>query len=100
MSNAMARKDIVLEDFQKMYVPLLQFLESITLIDSWDVNRVVQMLTLLKSITNSTFITAFPTIKNFFDFAQRLSLTLQGSDCDILSFLSYQLCSKASSTKC
>ena len=47
MSNAMARKDIVLEDFQKMYVPLLQFLESITLIDSWDVNRIVQMLTLL-----------------------------------------------------
>ena len=96
----MAGKNIVLEDFQKIYVTLLQCLESITSTDGWDRNGIVQVSRLLKSITNSTFITAFQTIKYFFGFTHRLSLTLQGSECDILSLSSYRVCSKTSSTIC
>ena len=46
--------------------------------DDWDGNSVVQPPTLLKSITNSTFIAAFHTIKYFFGFTHKLSLALQG----------------------
>ena len=59
-------KNIVLEDFQKMYEPLLQCLEGITPTDGWDGNSVIQVSGLL------------------FGFTHRVSLTLQGSECDIL----------------
>ena len=80
----MGGKNIVLEDFQKIYEPVLQCLESITSTGGWDGNSGIQASGLLKSIANSTFIAAFHTIKCFFGFTHRLSLTLQGSDCDIL----------------
>ena len=56
-------KNIVLEDFQKMYEPLLQCLESITSTGGSDGNSVIQASGLLRSITNSTFCAAFHTIK-------------------------------------
>ena len=77
-------KNNVTEDFQKIYEPLLQCLEIITSTDGWDGNNVIQASELLKSITNSTFIAAFHTIKYFFGFIHRLSLTLQGFECNIL----------------
>ena len=77
-------KSLVLEDFQKMHEPLLQCFESITLTGGWDGNSVIQASGLLKSIRNSTFIASFHTIKYFSGFIHRLSLTLQGSECDIL----------------
>ena len=40
-------KNIVLEDFQNMYEPLVQCLESITSTDSWDSNIVIQASGLL-----------------------------------------------------
>ena len=80
----MGGKSIALEDFQKMYGPLLLCLESITSTSGLDANSVIQALGLLKSITNTYSIVAFHTIKYFFSFTHRLSLTLQGSECDIL----------------
>ena len=77
-------KSNVTENFQKIYEPLAQCLESITSTDGWDDNSVIQASRLLKSITNSTFIAAFHTVKYFFDFIHRLSLTLQGFECNIL----------------
>ena len=77
-------KNMVHEDFQKTSEQLLQYLEIITSTDGLDGNSVIQASGLLKSITNSTFIAAFHTIKYFFGFTYRLSLTLQGFECDIL----------------
>ena len=57
------KKNILLEDFQKMYEPILQNLESITSTDDRDGNSVIQALIILKSIANSTFIAVFNTIK-------------------------------------
>ena len=82
----MCGEKLVLEAFQKMYQPLLQCLESITSTDGWDGKGVIQASGLLKLLTNSTFLAAFHTIKNLFGFTNRLSLTLEGSDCDILKF--------------
>ena len=77
-------KNNVPEDFQKIYEPLLQCLQSITLTNGWDSNSVIQASGLLKSITNSTFIAAFHKIKYFFGLVHRLGLTLQGFECNIL----------------
>ena len=57
------KKNILLENFQKMYEPILQSLESITSTDDWDGNSVIQALIILKSIANSTFIAVFNTTK-------------------------------------
>ena len=52
-------------------------------------HSVIQVSGLLKSIANYTLIAAFHTIKYFFDFTHRLSLTLLGSECDI--FKAFQI---------
>lgn len=50
----MCRSNIALEDFQMIYEPLVQYLESITPTDGWDENSVIQALWLLKLLINST----------------------------------------------
>ena len=52
-----------MEDFQKMYEPLLQCLGSITSTVGWDGNSVIQASGFLKSTANPTFIDNFHTIK-------------------------------------
>ena len=93
---AMSGKIIVLEDFQKMYEPLLQYLESITSADGWGGNSVIRALGHSKSIANSTFIAAFHTIKYLFGW---FSIKLHGSECDILKTLQIIDTVKAGSTK-
>ena len=73
-----------MEDFQMIYESLIQFLKSITSTDGWDGKCVIHASGLWQSITNSTFIAAFHTIRYFFGFTLKLSLTLQGSECDVL----------------
>ena len=77
-------KNIVLEDFQNMYEPHLQCLESIKSTDGCDGSSVIQVSGFLKSLRNSTFIAVFHTIKHIFGVTHRLNSPLQGSDCDIL----------------
>ena len=59
----MSGENFVLENFQKMYEPLLQCIESITSTDASNSNSFIQASGLLKSKTNYTFIASFHTIK-------------------------------------
>ena len=80
----MSGENFVLENFQKMYEPLLQCIESITSTDASNSNSFIQASGLLKSKTNYTFIASFHTIKYLFGFKHRWNLTLPCSECYIL----------------
>ena len=80
----MSGENFVLENFQKMYEPLLQCIESITSTDASNSNSFIQASGLLKSKTNYTFIASFHTIKYLFSFKHRWNLTLPCSECYIL----------------
>ena len=75
---------MVLEEVQLLYEPILQTLETITSEKGWERKAVDSANSLLKNITESTFLVALNVCSYTLGFTNQLSSMLQGTAMDVI----------------